>query len=74
MADRLRRSGVHFIVEPHLRFKGQPGEQYTMFFKVSFRSFAVSFCLSVDFPTPTSVHLFFLPPFIFPFYSPGPVR
>jgi extradiol dioxygenase family protein len=33
MADRLRKSGIRFIVEPHLRFQGQPGEQHTMFFK-----------------------------------------
>eukprot|EP00903_Cladosiphon_okamuranus_P010251 g9706.t1 len=32
-ANRLRDHGVQFIVEPHLRFKGQPGEQWTMFFK-----------------------------------------
>jgi len=33
LADRLRKSGIVFIIEPHLRFKGQPGEQWTMFFK-----------------------------------------
>jgi extradiol dioxygenase family protein len=33
LADRLRQAGVSFIIEPHLRFKGAPGEQYTMFFK-----------------------------------------
>jgi uncharacterized protein len=33
LADRLRKAGVQFIIEPHLRFEGQPGEQYTMFFK-----------------------------------------
>lgn len=33
MADRLKEAGIKFIVEPHLRFKGQPGEQWTMFFK-----------------------------------------
>ncbi|CAM9812291.1 unnamed protein product [Ectocarpus sp. 6 AP-2014] len=32
-AGRLRKHGVEFVVEPHLRFKGQPGEQWTMFFK-----------------------------------------
>lgn len=32
LADRLRRGGVKFIIEPHLRFKGQVGEQATMFF------------------------------------------
>eukprot|EP00978_Attheya_sp_CCMP212_P021017 scaffold60871_cov48-Attheya_sp.AAC.4 len=33
LAERLRKAGVKFIIEPHLRFKGQPGEQWTMFFK-----------------------------------------
>jgi uncharacterized protein len=33
LADRLRTAGVKFIIEPHLRFEGQPGEQWTMFFK-----------------------------------------
>ena len=31
-AGRLRASGVPFIIEPHIRFKGQIGEQATMFF------------------------------------------
>ena len=29
---RLRKHGVQFIIEPYIRFKGQPGEQATMFF------------------------------------------
>lgn len=33
LAQRVRDAGVKFIIEPHLRFKGQPGEQWTMFFK-----------------------------------------
>ena len=33
MADRLRTAGVDFVIEPHLRFEGQPGEQWTMFFR-----------------------------------------
>jgi len=33
LADRLRKGGVKFIIEPHLRFEGAPGEQWTMFFK-----------------------------------------
>lgn len=33
LADRVRTAGIPFIIEPHLRFKGMPGEQYTMFFK-----------------------------------------
>jgi len=32
LAQRLRNAGVRFIIEPHLRFKGQVGEQATMFF------------------------------------------
>ena len=31
LAERLRKAGTQFIVEPHLRFVGQPGEQATMF-------------------------------------------
>lgn len=31
MAERLRRAGVAFIIEPHVRFKGEVGEQATMF-------------------------------------------
>jgi len=33
LAQRLRDADIKFIIEPHLRFKGQPGEQWTMFFK-----------------------------------------
>lgn len=32
MADRLRAAGTEFVLEPQLRFAGQPGEQWTMFF------------------------------------------
>ncbi|WP_374377121.1 VOC family protein [Dongia sp.] len=32
LADRLKGAGIDFIVEPHVRFKGQVGEQATMFF------------------------------------------
>lgn len=31
--DRLVAAGIDFIVEPHVRFSGQPGEQHTMFFR-----------------------------------------
>jgi extradiol dioxygenase family protein len=31
LAAKLRAAGVHFIIEPHIRFRGQPGEQATMF-------------------------------------------
>lgn len=27
MAERVRAAGVKFIIEPHVRFVGQPGEQ-----------------------------------------------
>lgn len=32
LAEKLTRAGVEFVIEPHVRFKGQPGEQATMFF------------------------------------------
>ncbi|MDQ3289139.1 MAG: VOC family protein [Pseudomonadota bacterium] len=31
LADRLRGAGIAFVIEPHVRFAGQPGEQATMF-------------------------------------------
>lgn len=33
LAARLRSAGIEFIIEPGIRFKGQVGEQATMFFK-----------------------------------------
>lgn len=33
LAERLRKAGIKFIIEPTLRFEGEPGEQWTMFFK-----------------------------------------
>jgi uncharacterized protein len=36
LADKLSAAGIKFIVEPHLRFKGQIGEQATMFFSDPF--------------------------------------
>ena len=30
LASRFKLHGVQFIIEPHLRFKGMPGEQMTM--------------------------------------------
>ncbi|AVT04485.1 VOC family protein [Paracidovorax avenae] len=32
MADRLKAAGTAFVLEPQVRFEGQPGEQWTMFF------------------------------------------
>jgi uncharacterized protein len=46
LADRLRAAGTRFIIEPHVRFKGEVGEQATMFFldpsgnALEFKSFA----------------------------------
>lgn len=31
LAARLREARVRFVIEPHVRFVGQPGEQATMF-------------------------------------------
>lgn len=32
LADRLSRAGTEFVISPKVRFKGQVGEQATMFF------------------------------------------
>ena len=32
LADNLVKLGIEFIIQPHIRFKGEPGEQATMFF------------------------------------------
>ena len=32
LADRLTAAGTRFVIEPHVRFKGEVGEQATMFF------------------------------------------
>ena len=32
LADKLAAAGTRFIIEPHVRFKGEVGEQATMFF------------------------------------------
>ena len=46
LADRLRAAGTDFVIEPTVRFKGQPGEQATMFFRdpagnaLEFKAFA----------------------------------
>jgi hypothetical protein len=36
MADRLSAAGTNFVLPPQLRFAGQPGEQWTMFFRDPF--------------------------------------
>jgi extradiol dioxygenase family protein len=46
LADRLSAAGVSFGIAPHIRFKGQAGEQATMFFRdpsgnaLEFKAFA----------------------------------
>lgn len=46
LADRLTAAGTRFGIEPHIRFKGQVGEQATMFFRdpsgnaLEFKAFA----------------------------------
>jgi len=32
LAEKLTTAGITFVVEPYLRFAGEPGEQWTMFF------------------------------------------
>ncbi|WP_066655744.1 MULTISPECIES: VOC family protein [unclassified Sphingomonas] len=32
LADRVKAAGTEFVIEPHIRFAGLPGEQATMFF------------------------------------------
>ena len=33
LAERLKGAEVDFVIEPSLRFEGEPGEQATMFFR-----------------------------------------
>lgn len=46
LADKLQAAGTSFVIEPHIRFKGEVGEQATMFFldpsgnAVEFKAFA----------------------------------
>lgn len=46
LAEKLRAAGVEFVIEPYVRFEGQPGEQATMFFRdpsgnaLEFKAFA----------------------------------
>lgn len=32
LADKLKNQGIEFVIEPYIRFKGEIGEQATMFF------------------------------------------
>ncbi len=46
LAERFRAAGLDFIIDPYLRFAGEPGEQKTMFIKdpsgnaLEFKAFA----------------------------------
>src|SRR6185369_6645481 len=46
LSQKLKAAGVRFVIEPYIRFKGQPGEQATMFFldpsgnAIEFKAFA----------------------------------
>lgn len=46
LAERLRAGGAEFVIAPTIRFKGQPGEQATMFLRdpsgnaLEFKAFA----------------------------------
>lgn len=46
LAERLRAGGIEFVIEPYLRFEGEPGEQWTMFVRdpagnnLEFKAFA----------------------------------
>ncbi|WP_422769724.1 VOC family protein [Plantactinospora sp. WMMC1484] len=33
LAERIRAAGAEFVIAPYLRFAGEPGEQWTMFFR-----------------------------------------
>jgi len=32
LAEKLKEANIDFVIEPYIRFKGEPGEQATMFF------------------------------------------
>lgn len=46
LADKLTAAGTEFVIAPYTRFKGEPGEQATMFFRdpsgnaIEFKAFA----------------------------------
>lgn len=46
LAARLGAAGIEFVIEPYVRFAGQPGEQWTMFLRdpagnaLEFKAFA----------------------------------
>ena len=59
LADRVSAAGVTFGIEPHVRFKGQVGEQATMFFRdpsgnaLEFKAFADDAMLFATEETPS---------------------
>lgn len=46
LAERFRAAGCQFVIEPHVRFEDQPGQQHTMFLRdpagnaLEFKAFA----------------------------------
>ncbi|NNG20090.1 VOC family protein [Naumannella sp. ID2617S] len=46
LAEKIREAGIEFVIEPYVRFEGQPGEQWTMFLRdpsgnnLEFKAFA----------------------------------
>lgn len=46
LAAKVKQAGIEFVIEPYVRFAGQPGEQATMFFydpagnAIEFKAFA----------------------------------
>ena len=46
LSRKLTAAGTKFVIEPYIRFKGEPGEQATMFFldqcgnAIEFKAFA----------------------------------
>jgi uncharacterized protein len=66
MADKLKKAGVEFVIEPYIRFKGEVGEQGTMFFldpsgnAIEFKACQISNCYNFSFSRgvaqPGSVH------------------
>ncbi|MEM8543409.1 MAG: VOC family protein [Cyanobacteria bacterium P01_H01_bin.119] len=58
LADRLSQHAIDFIIEPHIRFPGQVGEQATMFFcdpsdnALEFKAFADDSALFATEATP----------------------
>jgi len=32
LAEKVKAADIEFVIEPYVRFKGEPGEQATMFF------------------------------------------